>query len=186
MERCDNDSSSSEDEVNLNALREATDDSFIKKFYEDKTKKIEITPEGIADTKNTDNYETNGLSQSCKDFIARKLMQRLDSSIRLSDDLEVDLEVKNKPSDDIGIKLLSSSSIILTEFEEETELPRLKKPIIMGSYSEKSNKKKCKEVAIESDQILSQEETKYWTNRKPGKVFNYKKQKNGLLVEISN
>lgn len=80
------DSSSSEDEACLRALKEATDHDFLKNsFYDKKVKKEENLKSSENETTlneitvdNSCEYENHGLSQSCRSYIFKKLNERLE------------------------------------------------------------------------------------------------------------
>lgn len=86
-----------------------------------------------------------------------------------------------------GIKLFKASSTVLSKFDEsiETENSKKKKRKKPGTvFDEKTNFLKCKEVSVSPRSVLSQQDTKHWTIRKIGKPFEYKKSKNGTLIEV--
>ncbi|KAJ8667490.1 hypothetical protein QAD02_009153 [Eretmocerus hayati] len=191
----DLETSSSEDEACLEALREAADHNFLKKsFFSNEEKKIDIkfvpAIETQAIIKHDDDveedYSHHGLTQTCRDFIARKLNERLEKDIILKHDPASECLNKTDSKHETGIKLFTSSKDILTEFEIPTEPPSVRKrqSLTSSSFNEKSNLLRCQEVAIDPDTILSQHEVKHWTIRKPGKIFKYKKLKNGKLSEV--
>lgn len=89
---------------------------------------------------------------------------------------------EKKEKDNIyGIKLLNSSVQFLTT-EEKSEKPQ-KKRKIKATIDEKTNFSKCKIVAVDPERILSKIDTEAWTSKRKEPEFNYKKLKNGTLVE---
>ncbi|XP_014209951.2 uncharacterized protein LOC106640426 [Copidosoma floridanum] len=192
-------SSSSEDEACIEALKEATDQDFFKnsffsseKSLEDDSKSQVSKTDGETQKKekikveSLEEFENHGLSQSCRDFIAKKFREELEK-----DTVFVDRgpELKNpnnsNSNEETGIKLFSSSNTVLTGIVDTVEpkiLKKRKKTSI--PFNEKDNLKKCVEVAVNPEDIISQKETKFWTDRKIREPFKYKKQKNGLLTEI--
>ena len=69
----------------------------------------------------------------------------------------------------------------LTTEKEDEKSQRKRK--IEATIDDEMNLLKCKQVAVDPEQILSKVETKAWTSRRKGPEFNYKKLKNGTLVE---
>ncbi|XP_043271615.1 uncharacterized protein [Venturia canescens] len=201
MSKNDDSSSSSDDENLTNAFREACDENFLPQSLfdtknssipESDTKvEVEIKP-SLRVTERADNFESFGVSQSFKNYVAKKLDALLDRSI-LDDscnDLEEDSPKKKKKKkrrtkNECGIKLLSSSSEPITEIEQvqsETQ-KRIIKPWKFTAESEARNMRKCQEVAVDGNWVLSKAETKAWKERCKGAVFKYKKSRNGVLVE---
>lgn len=110
-------------------------------------------------------------------------------------DIALEENIAQKRQDDnnlelVGIRLFNSSNTVLTrvslvesenvQVDETTK----KQKLAVKRYNEKTVLAKCKEVSIDSKVILAKKETKYWTDRKPGKLFRYKKLNNGTLIEI--
>lgn len=80
--------------------------------------------------------------------------------------------------------MLNSSSEFLTLEEDLTKFQKKRK--METNIDEKANLLKCKEVAVDPEHILSKIDTKAWTNKRKEIEFNYKKLKNGTLVEKPN
>lgn len=87
---------------------------------------------------------------------------------------------------DGGIKLLRTSGRFLNSVEtiasphDCTYKPRKKSREIETS---KDNKLKCKEAAVDPEWLLSKVETKFWSNKQKGTVYEYKKLPDGTLIE---
>ncbi|XP_043250599.1 protein CUSTOS-like [Colletes gigas] len=195
------DSTSSEDEVSKDALREATDHHFFKNTYlsttkSENTKISEKTNEDIRIENSTsikslrknldqeDHFENFGASPSFQNYVARKLDEVIEKSIKLKDKKKKSTsstDDKESTDNSIGIKLLSSSVEFLTE-KEEVEKPQ-KKRKIPATIDDKKNLVKCKEVAVDPKWILSKTDTKAWKSKRKEPEFKYKKLKNGTLVE---
>ncbi|XP_076625344.1 uncharacterized protein LOC143343883 [Colletes latitarsis] len=193
------DSTSSEDEVSKDALREATDHHFFKNTYLSTTKSesSKISEKTNEDTRienstnikslrkdldQEDHFENFGASPSFQNYVARKLDEAIEKSIKLKVKKKITSSTDDKESTDnsIGIKLLSSSVEFLTA-KEEVEKPQKRK--IQTTIDDKKNFEKCKEVAVDPKWILSKTDTKAWKCKRKEPEFKYKKLKNGTLVE---
>jgi hypothetical protein len=126
------------------------------------------------------------VSASMQEFIAKKLSKIIDDQIEF-------VQVKPKKLKDKEVdrlKLLKDSQdFVKLENPEEKEFLKNRKkiPILKRSIEEDetSESQKQKLVAVDVDQIQS--ETKSWTSRKKGKVYEYKvKNSVGYLKEPTN
>ncbi|XP_017760277.1 PREDICTED: uncharacterized protein LOC108550888 [Eufriesea mexicana] len=194
-------SSSSEDETTKNAMKEATDHQFLKnRFFDNHTSKnSEISKETIKHANdNTTNvvslrkdlnyreqFSNNFVSQSFKNYVAKKLEEIIEKSIRIKKKEKNNIiNEKEYKDNNYGVKLLNSSAEVLTIEEENEEFPKFQnKRKIETIIDEKAYLLKCKQVAVNPEQILSKVDTKAWTNKRKGPEFNYKRLKNGILVE---
>lgn len=146
------------------------------------------------------------MSQNYRNFVAKKLHEHLERfvyylativiinisigccyccrNIVIEEDIRTKKRKKKRKNMDIGIKLFSSSTNVLTCVHDE-ELPNniLLRKKISTTDNSKAIKLKCKQVAVDGALILSKEETKAWNERPKGTVFKYKKMPNGILVE---
>lgn len=191
-------SSSSEDEISIKALKEATDIVFLKStLFSNPNKKETSESNEKCSSSNTkslrqkvqedDNFYNFGVTATFKTYVAKKLDTLLERTIKLDDEETISkvvtiVENKEKSHNNCGIKLLSSSKNLLSTDEE----------IIRETKSHKKRKKMSKEVtdisqfleaAVDPEKILSMIETEAWTDRHKGSVFKYKKLKNGTLIE---
>ena len=197
------DSSSSEDEISKDALKEATDHQFLKDAYFSATKSnsSEVSerlnkhthsghPDNLTNLKSLrkgveqkDSFENFGVSPSFQNYVAKKLDEIIEKSIKLKEKKRETGSVADPEENASGVKLLSSSVQYLTTEEEALELQKPQKRKLKATIDDKANISKCKEVAVDPDFILSKEETKAWTSKRRGPEFNYKRLKNGSLVE---
>ncbi|CAK9811384.1 hypothetical protein ANTPLA_LOCUS7006 [Anthophora plagiata] len=201
------DSSSSEDEVTKNALKEATDFQFLKDSYfldkksevsaiSDKTDQQNNLTKSTGLTKpvslrpnleQANQFTTFGVKPTFQSYVAKKLDVIIEKSIKFKEKETNNLinEMQNEDSN-YGIKLLNSSTEFLAAKEAVDEIPEPpRKRKIEATMDDKANLLKCREVTVDPEVILSKKETKAWSNRRKGKEFKYKKQKNGTLVEVT-
>lgn len=96
-------------------------------------------------------------------------------------------EVKCSNYKETGIQVFSFSKQALCQEEiidDTTEInQRNKKRKKKLNEDEPSKSEMIQAAVIEGERILSQIDTKMWQNRRKGKVFKYKKLKNGSLME---
>ncbi|KAK0166920.1 hypothetical protein PV327_004386 [Microctonus hyperodae] len=187
----DNDSSSTDDENIKEALREATDSEFLHNYlFNNENSKTNISkhdvpsvvtkikPSSRLHSEKADIIEGFGVTQSYKDFVAKKLYEFLERNIKFK---KMDTEnIVKKTSG--GIKLLSSSINMLSHDEivpNNTHSNKRRKT----KDNSAENKLKCQEVAVNPELIITQAETKAWNQRQKGTVFKYKKKSDGTLVE---
>lgn len=109
--------------------------------------------------------------------------------VSFRDIILVDVEVqtnsgKNDSLKPSGIKLFHSSNAVLTEVVDEDEPKKTCKKNIISKFDEKANFLRCKEVALDPETILSQQDLQFWVNRKHSEEFKYRKSKNGILLQI--
>ncbi|KAG6800075.1 protein CUSTOS [Apis mellifera caucasica] len=202
LEKNNDDSSSSEDEISTNAIKEATDHQLLKEHYfsnekfknTDVSKKpnecnsIEINTNPISLRKkleHEDTFSNFGVTPTFQNYVAKKLDEMLEKSIKIKKKTTDNIiNEKDNESNNYGIKLLNSSSEFLTLEEDLTKFQKKRK--METNIDEKANLLKCKEVAVDPEHILSKIDTKAWTNKRKEIEFNYKKLKNGTLVEKPN
>ncbi|KAK9305812.1 hypothetical protein QLX08_003318 [Tetragonisca angustula] len=196
------DSSSSEDEISKDALKEAIDHQFLKNDYfsNEKFQNSDVfkkTDEHNDLTENTNvrnlvslrkdleekkTFSNFGVSPTFQSFVAKKLDEIIEKSIKIKKkDINSIINKKEDKDNNCGIKLLNSSVEFLTTEKEDEKSQRKRK--IEATIDDEMNLLKCKQVAVDPEQILSKVETKAWTSRRKGPEFNYKKLKNGTLVE---
>lgn len=191
------DSSSSDEGIFVDALKEATDHHFLKQSFFSTTE-----CRNLRDTRNTtqdlsvpkslrrnleeqDEFENFGTTPEFKQFVARKLHQILEESVELEnrEDAEpLTKKVKREDDDFFGIKLLNNPEKVNTQNIKKWKLCK-KKCVNNLEDDTRTNLVKCREVAVSPKWILSMAETKAWTERRRGTEFRYKKLNNGLLVE---
>ncbi|XP_076644753.1 uncharacterized protein LOC143354489 [Halictus rubicundus] len=196
------DSTSSEDETIKSVLKEATDHEFLKDIYfsakepddsgisqktngQNNSKHSEETkPKSLRpDLEQKEKFENFGVTPSFQKYVAKKLDEIIEKSIKIKNKIEHDSVATSTESSDnnSGIKLLSSSVEFLTAEEQLEELPRKRKAKV--SIDENATMLKCREVAVDPGKILSKSDTKAWTSKRGEPEFKYKKLKNGTLVE---
>ncbi|CAL7938744.1 unnamed protein product [Xylocopa violacea] len=204
LDKSNDDSSSSEDEIPKDALEEAVDHQFLKNSYlsnhssektdisketdeqndltknENSTKPISLRK----DSENQDRFFNFGVSPSFQSYVAKQLDGIIEKSIRIKKK-KVDDVTDEKESEDnnCGIKLLNSSVDFLSAKEESIEEKPQRKRKSETTIDHKETLVKCKEAALEPDRILSREETKAWTSKRKEPEFKYKRMKNGTLIE---
>ncbi|XP_014600444.1 PREDICTED: uncharacterized protein LOC106784934 isoform X2 [Polistes canadensis] len=163
----DGESSSSEDEIIKKALEEAADISFLKsnlfdaqitKDSENKERLNNTSAKSLRkDLEKKDNFCNFGVTLTFKAFVAKQLDALLERTVQWDSKTNSKTTIQDNNKDKLnknnGIKLLNSSTILLTAEDEE--------------------------AAVNPEWILSKVETKFWTERHKGSVFKYKKSKNG-------
>ncbi|KOC65096.1 hypothetical protein WH47_04686 [Habropoda laboriosa] len=206
VDKSNEDSSSSEDEITKNALKEATDHQFLKNSYflnskskvsdvsdktdqqnnsiknKDLTNPVSLRP----NLEQTKQFTIFGVEPTFQHYVAKKLDVIIEKSIKFKNK-ETNNFINEKESEDsnYGIKLLKSSAEFLTAKEEVDEIPKPRKRKIEATMDDEANLLKCREVTVDPEVILSKEETKAWIERRKGKEFKYKRQKDGTLVEVT-
>lgn len=195
------DTSSSEDEITKDALKEATDHQFLKDSYflskqsensndfKEKGKhnnliKNENSSNPVSLRKSLEQQDTFynfGVTPTFQSFVAKKLEGIIEKSIKIKEKQTDDIIREKGNDNNCGIKLFNSSSEFLIA-NEESESPQ-KRRKVETTLDEKTNLLKCKEVAIEPERILAKVETKSWTSKRKEPEFKYKKLRNGTLVE---
>ncbi|KAK0093398.1 hypothetical protein PV326_013588 [Microctonus aethiopoides] len=188
----DNDSSSTDDENIKEALREATDSEFLHNYlFNNEKSKTNVTKHDVSSaaiktkpssrlhSEKADIVEGFGVTQSYKDFVAKKLYEFLERSIKFKKMTNTE-NIVNETSG--GIKLLSSSINMLSHDEiiSNNTLSNKRKTTEDNSAE---NKLRCQEVAVDPELIITKAETKSWSQRQKGTVFKYKKKSDGTLVE---
>ncbi|XP_076249699.1 uncharacterized protein LOC143188998 [Calliopsis andreniformis] len=200
----DDDSISSEDEISKDALREATDHQFLKDAYfsSAQSKNPEISNnlnkhDNLIHAENSKNikslrrnleqqnkFENFGVSPSYQNYVAQKLNEIIEKSIKIKDKNKNESVVTEEIQNSSGIKLLNSSTEFLSTNEENAEFQNSsKRRKVKNTMDDKLNILKCKEVAVGPEWILSKTETKAWTNKRKEPEFKYKRLKNGTLLE---
>lgn len=191
----DGESSSSEDEIIKKALEEAADISFLKsnlfdaqitKDSENQERLNNINPKSLRkDLEKKDNFCNFGVTLTFKAFVAKKLDDLLERTVQWDSKTNSRTTIQDNNKDKLnknnGIKLLNSSTILLTAEDEVEELNNYKRR--KKNVDKVTDKSQLQEAAVNPEWILSKVETKFWTERHKGAVFKYKKLKNGTLVE---
>nr|XP_003706531.1 PREDICTED: uncharacterized protein LOC100878352 [Megachile rotundata] len=185
----DSDSSSSEDETLQNALKEAVDNQFFENVNESPTKSESDQEQNKTSSKSLrenlsqkNEFSNFGVTPTFQNYVAKKLNEILEKSVEINDEVEDDtINEKESEGNDCGIKLLNSSGkFIVTKEKEEIHQKRR-----IVDIDDEANYLKCKEVAVDSEWILSKIETKFWTSKRKEPEFKYKRLKTGVLVEKS-
>ncbi|XP_012288715.1 uncharacterized protein LOC105704236 [Orussus abietinus] len=193
-------SSSSEDENEVEALKEATDNQFLNETLFQKSHKDDeehISKSTVQAPRKasgrfieeTEQFNDFGATKTFKEFVAKKLTEFLER-----DTLEVTVkdnrlpkEIKKETDEPYGIKLLSSSSNILSVDENENQQndskKRKRKKCV--KVNEDENIAKCQEVAVDAEWIISKRCINGWVEKSKGITFKYQKLNNGSLVEKS-
>ncbi|KAG7197176.1 hypothetical protein KM043_007256 [Ampulex compressa] len=167
----DDNSSSSEDDVCREALREATDHQFFQQTLFSTNKPGESVNLKGADKfvqpmnnlpvkslrKNTDkegNFDNFGVSETFQKFVAKKLDEILESTIRIKNIKRSHIKTEDKNAEfnpGFGIKLLSTSEHFIDTTEKVMDYERPKKREKKQELEDKAkNKLKCNEVAVDS------------------------------------
>ncbi|XP_046733936.1 uncharacterized protein LOC124404105 [Diprion similis] len=187
-------SSSDDDDANLEALKEATDSQFLKdSLFFNKTEtgndveaEKPVLPKSLR--RNVELMkECNkfGVSQDFKNFVAKQLAKSLDKSVQEvvyeNSSISKRKKSKNKSS---GIRLLRNSKVNLSHVQEENfNYAKIYKRKTKDDSVEHICR--CKEAAIEPDLILSKAGTLAWAETTKGTLYKYRTQDNGVLTEIS-
>ncbi|XP_015180930.1 PREDICTED: uncharacterized protein LOC107068734 [Polistes dominula] len=191
----DGESSSSEDEIIKKALKEAADISYLKSnLFDAQITKDSETKEKLNNTnakslrqnlEENDDFFNFGVTVTFKAFIAKKLNALLERTVQWDERTNSQTTIQDNNEDKLnknnGIKLLNSSTILLTAEDEVEELHNYKRR--KKSVDKVIDKSKFQEATVNPEWILSKVETKFWTERRKGAVFKYKKSKDGTLVE---
>ncbi|XP_011253300.1 uncharacterized protein LOC105249487 isoform X3 [Camponotus floridanus] len=162
------DLSSSEDEICSNNLKEAIDQQFLNdNLYI--TRKTEFAPESkdletnkshgksFRISSKQDQFTNFGVTDTFQNFIAKKLDEILEKTIKLknSKSTECFMQQKQKRNKNSGIKLLKDST--LSKFQE---------------------------AAIDPECILSKSDMIVWNSEYSKPEFQYKKSKDDILIEV--
>lgn len=118
-------------------------------------------------------------------YVGKQLSQILDGVLdeTLSEELSPppqQTKRKQKQRQHEGIKLLRSSKSVLNEETIKGTSSAKRRP---HRTSDKDLINKCRLVAVSGADILSQNDTKFWSTRSKAPIVNYYKTKSGLLVE---
>ncbi|KYM98371.1 hypothetical protein ALC62_10894 [Cyphomyrmex costatus] len=194
------DSSSSEDENFTNNLKEAIDQQFLNNnLYsvekvkavsqsEPKTSKLDKSYSLRLNSKQEDNFTNFGVTATFQSFIAKKLDEILERSIKMESDKIANYCDKQKQRKDknFGIKLLSTSNKLLTVAKVEEECMEYKKKFKRNRQIREDDEtsSKFQEAVIDPESILNKLDTKAWVNKRPESDFKYKRLKNGTLIEM--
>ncbi|XP_011311849.1 uncharacterized protein [Fopius arisanus] len=188
MKEYDEESSSSDDEM-TRALKEATDSQFLtESLFDKKTKEKEVTS---VEDNYVEKYDEFGVSEGFKDYMAKKLIELLDRNIQMEDEITGSKssrkrkKIKHEKSES-GVKLLRSSKNILKGHDmTSNEYEILDKPRkqTTTNFTSRDNLLKCQESAVDPQFVLSKVETEFWSDRKKGIVYEYKKLPDGTLIE---
>ncbi|XP_025267087.1 uncharacterized protein LOC105249487 isoform X2 [Camponotus floridanus] len=191
------DLSSSEDEICSNNLKEAIDQQFLNdNLYI--TRKTEFAPESNLETNKShgksfrisskqDQFTNFGVTDTFQNFIAKKLDEILEKTIKLknSKSTECFMQQKQKRNKNSGIKLLSTSKEFVTTKEISKLFAKDKKKLKRCSQiTEDSTLSKFQEAAIDPECILSKSDMIVWNSEYSKPEFQYKKSKDDILIEV--
>lgn len=207
-------SSSSDDETNLDLLREAADSEFMKDSLYKNDNSISL------DSKNGEKAKTSleekqkslrkiydddeqfnflNVTPGFRKHIAKRLSSYLEEQLskklsKVEDDLP--LEVQKNNNHKSGIKLFKNSSECIVDIDEEVSgvtmkvrrKERIKRKVPSGcdGTSSEDEDSKVRKVAVSPTQILNGSEIKHWSNRSKAEVFRYRKTKAGQLISVDD
>ncbi|XP_032680558.1 uncharacterized protein LOC116848509 isoform X2 [Odontomachus brunneus] len=188
------DTSSSEDEISTNALKEAVDQQFLSDnlYNTEKPQLISLSKQGInkskslrTNLKQEDQFANFNVTTTFQNFVAKKLDEMLDKVIILKQHKSTDCVEQQKRNKKSGIKLLSSSKnfLCITEVHTANEKKSKKHKRCHELVEDDDAISKFREAAVDPEYILSKLDTKAWTSKRPEPEFKYKKLKNGTLIE---
>ncbi|XP_070153635.1 uncharacterized protein [Polyergus mexicanus] len=190
------DLSSSEDEISPSILKEAIDQQFLNdNLYS--TRKGQFVPESSLETNESngksfginlkqDKFTNFGVTDTFQCFIAKKLDEILERTIKLKNSkaTECFIEQKRKRNKNSGIRLLSTSKKFVTTKEMTKLYTKNKEKLRCSQIIEHSKTlSKFQEAAIDPECILSKSDMIVWTNEYYTPEFKYKKLKDGTLIE---
>lgn len=192
------DLSSSEDEIPQNILKEAIDQQFLNdNLYI--VEKAEFIPESKLETNNSngkslrisstqDKFTNFGVTDTFQNFIAKKLDEILERTIKLKTNktTECFIKKKRKRNKNSGIKLLSTSKTCVTTKEITNLFTKNKEKFRKYSQNIEDSEtlSKFQEAAIDPECILNKSNAIVWSNEYSKPEFKYKKLKDGILIEI--
>ncbi|ENN81434.1 hypothetical protein YQE_02127, partial [Dendroctonus ponderosae] len=195
-------SSDSSDDENLDLLREAVDheflnDSILRLMGEtlnvpvNSQEKAENNPKPPSLRKTQDEDEQFNLFRVTPEFqqhVAKHLSQIIEDKLqKLTKIVENKDSVPTQKKRKAGVKLFSNSDKVLKVIKvnnlEKQCLPRAR-PLNLKRAYEPIDESALKEVAVSSEDILSQKETKSWSNRSKAPVYHYKQSSDGQLVLV--
>ncbi|XP_050452912.1 uncharacterized protein LOC126852292 [Cataglyphis hispanica] len=189
------DLSSSEDEISPSILQEAIDQQFLNdnlysarkgQFVPDSNLETNKSNEKSFGINSKDKFTNFGVTDTFQNFIAKKLDEILEKTIKLkkSKTTECSIEQKRKRNKNSGIKLLSTSKKFITT-KKITKLYTKNKEKLRYSQTMEDSKalSKFQEAAIDPECILSKSDMIVWTNEYSQPEFKYKKLKDGILIE---
>ncbi|CAL1681273.1 unnamed protein product [Lasius platythorax] len=191
------DLSSSEDEISPSILKEAIDQQFLNdNLY---TGKAEFVPESKLETNKSkensfrmsskqDQFTNFCVTDSFQNFIANKLDEILERTIKLksSKTTECFIKQKRKRNKNSGVKLLSTSKKFVTTKEITKLFTKHKEKLRKCSQIMEDDKtlSKFREAAINPESILSKSDMIVWSSKYSKPEFKYKKLKDGILIEM--
>ncbi|KAH1011689.1 hypothetical protein HUJ04_001007 [Dendroctonus ponderosae] len=189
-------SSDSSDDENLDLLREAVDHEFLNdSMFTEKPfnsqEKAENNPKPPSLRKTQDEDEQFNLFRVTPEFqqhVAKHLSQIIEDKLqKLTKIVENKDSVPTQKKRKAGVKLFSNSDKVLKVIKvnnlEKQCLPRAR-PLNLKRAYEPIDESALKEVAVSSEDILSQKETKSWSNRSKAPVYHYKQSSDGQLVLV--
>ncbi|XP_015600137.1 uncharacterized protein LOC107270036 [Cephus cinctus] len=201
MHQSDELSSSSDDEISQEILKEAADVQYLNEYLfhqsvqasEKSLPKNLIEPckkkPSLRNQQCQDQFQGFGTTQTFKDFIAKKLNDVLD---RVIEEPNIHKNVRKrtrtksiseKQGVELGIKLLNSSKSLLTDIEIEHVNCSKDMKVQKSMKDRMAEQSMIRDAAVDPEQVLSKIETKAWANNCRGKVFRYKQLQDGTLME---
>ncbi|XP_071057161.1 protein CUSTOS-like [Onthophagus taurus] len=185
-------SDSSDDEPNLNLLREACDENFLNdSLYKSEEKRVKTDEIKKIPSLRPGKVEEVGLFDVTPEFqgyVAKSLGKILDKHLNelLIDKLiEGERKTKKKKRLKRGVKLFYDSEDYIDLNHDDVTASNKPRFLINKNlgYNE-HNKEEIKSIVVSSEDVLNQTELKNWALINKGKLFRYKKDKNGLLNSI--
>ncbi|KAI4454320.1 integrator complex subunit 2 [Holotrichia oblita] len=119
-------------------------------------------------------------------FVAKRLGEYLEKDLQKR--LTFDIKYKpRKRCKKAGVKLFRNSSDFISlkkDIVDELKLKRVEIKRRTIESDDTGESAKIKSCAVDPNDILSRRETEFWTPRRKGEVFDYKRTQNGQLVSI--
>ncbi|RZC39763.1 C12orf43 -like [Asbolus verrucosus] len=178
----------SSDDENLDKLREAADSQFINDAMFDKSliceKKSQTEKlQSLRRSKDDDEqFNSFRVSPEFRGYVAKHLSTMLDEVLKHK--LDHSMKHENHPKTKRrkgGVKLLRTSPHYLKLKSNNSELVRHK--IAPETPEDDDDDDRFKSVAVTPEEILSQKETKHWSNRSKARVYSYIQTKHGLILK---
>lgn len=153
--------------------------------------KPENTPKPPSLRKKQDEDEQFNLFRVTPEFqryIAKHLSKTIEEKLqKLSKTFESNDSVPTQKKRKAGVKLFSNSEKVLRTIKvsklESHRLPRAR-PLNLKRGYEPIDEATLREVAVSSEDILNQNETKSWSTRSKAPVYHYKQSSDGKLVLV--
>lgn len=128
------------------------------------------------------------ISHEARMYISKKLSEVLD--IKLKKIISYDNQIQDDDANDDESNMKQNIKSRVKLFNNSKHYIKLKKPEETVQKRRKiedaiDNEDNCKMVAISGEDVMSRRDVKHWSTRTKAKVFAYKMDTNGKLIEIT-